>query len=72
MEPRLKEMMAARRQKVEEFRRRGINPYGQRYIRTHSAKDVKSNFEALEGSQVSVAGRIMSKRTHGKAGFMHI
>lgn len=65
-------MMAARRQKVEEFRRRGINPYGQRYIRTHSAKDVKSNFEALEGSQVSVAGRIMSKRTHGKAGFMHI
>lgn len=72
MEPRLKEMMAARRQKVQEFRRRGINPYGQRYIRTHSAKDVKSNFEALEGSQVSVAGRIMSKRTHGKAGFMHI
>lgn len=36
---------------------------------THHAQDIKDNFDALEGSEVRVAGRLMSKRGMGKVSF---
>jgi lysyl-tRNA synthetase class 2 len=48
----------------------GLNPWEQvRYDRTHSAADVVASYDALEGQEVAVAGRIMARRVHGKAGF---
>ena len=48
---------------------KGIEPFGRRYAYTHHAKDVIDNFEELEGKTVSVAGRLMAVRGHGKASF---
>jgi lysyl-tRNA synthetase, class II len=52
----------------------GTNPYPYRFGRTHHSAQIKANFEALAsaGETVSVAGRLMSKRPHGKACFGHI
>ena len=48
----------------------GRDPFGEvRYDRTHMAADVEANYDELEGKEVSVAGRLMAKRLHGKAGF---
>ena len=40
--------------------------------RTHTSQEVKDNYEKLEGTQVIIAGRLMSKRVHGKAGFSDV
>ena len=47
----------------------GIEPFGGRYVRTHLAQELLDNFESLEGTEVSIAGRVMSLRVHGKAAF---
>ncbi len=68
-----------RREKAEEIRNKGIDPFGQRFDRTHTSKEIKDLYmdktsEELEKMdiRVKVAGRIMTKRGKGKAGFMHI
>lgn len=68
-----------RRQKMQELRDNGIDPFGQRFERTTNALEIHSRYqdytkEQLEEMQVkvAVAGRIMTKRGKGKAGFMHI
>jgi len=58
--------------KIEELLEQGVEPYGDKYEVTHYSQDIQTNFAALEGKPVSVAGRIMTKRGHGKAGFAHI
>jgi len=58
--------------KLRQFREFGIEPYADRYHKTHMAQEIKDRFEELEGQQVSVAGRIMSKRDQGKTIFTHI
>jgi lysyl-tRNA synthetase class 2 len=63
------EQVTLRRHKVDSLRERGVSPYGQRYERTHLCGAVKDSFAELEGSEVRVAGRLMSIRTHGKASF---
>lgn len=68
----LNEMMQVRREKLAEMRNRGVEPYGSRFERTHTAYDVINNFGELENKPVVVAGRIMSKRGMGKATFAHI
>ena len=51
----------------------GRNPFHvSRYDRTNYSTDIKNNFEAFEGKVVKLAGRIMSKRIQGKAGFIDI
>jgi lysyl-tRNA synthetase, class II len=59
-------------EKLELFRQANIEPYADRYVRTHKALEILECFESLEGQDVSVAGRIMSKRDQGKVIFMHI
>ncbi len=68
-----------RRQKMEELRAKGIDPFGHAYTRTHHSRQLQKLFgdktkEELEeiGEHVSIAGRIMSKRRMGKIGFMHL
>ncbi len=75
----LTEQEQVRRNKMEEIRSKGIDPFGERFDRTHTSKKIieeygAKNNEELEADPVSVrvAGRIMSKRGKGKAGFMHI
>lgn len=58
--------------KVKQLREQGIEPYGEKYAVTHSSAEVVGEFAALEGKIVSVAGRIMTRRGHGKAGFAHL
>mgnify|MGYP002225093450 FL=1 len=40
-----------------------------KYDVTHHSKEIKDNFEELEGKEVAVAGRLMFKRVMGKASF---
>jgi lysyl-tRNA synthetase class 2 len=72
MDLELNELMKARRQKLDNLLSEGIDPFGQRFDRTHHAAEVIENFETLQGQEVVVAGRIMATRGHGKAGFAHI
>ena len=65
--------VVVRRQKLEELRAEGHDPFAiTKYDRTHHSSDVKDNFDSLEGKEVSVAGRLMSKRIMGKASFCHV
>ncbi|CAA7599928.1 Lysine-tRNA ligase [Acididesulfobacillus acetoxydans] len=66
------ELWQVRLDKIEMFRAKGLEPYADRYVRTHMAQDIIENFADLEGQEVKVAGRVMSKRDQGKVIFMHI
>jgi len=56
--------------KLDDLRAKGRDPFLQaRYDRTHTCAAVAEKFDELQGSVVRIAGRIMSKRDHGKAGF---
>lgn len=75
----LNELLQIRRQKLDELRQLGIDPFGQKYERSHTAKNIlqQYNNDSKEELQekaihVSVAGRIMQKRGMGKAAFAHI
>ena len=56
--------------KLEKLRAKGINSYGQRYLRSHAISDVLKDFK--EGVKVVVAGRLMARRIQGKVGFMDL
>jgi len=69
----LNEQKMFRRQKLFDLQEQGEDPYQiTKFSKTHSAKEVVENFDALEGTVVTVAGRMMSKRDMGKASFLHI
>lgn len=69
----LTDVLRVRREKLAELQAAGKDPFQiTKYDRTHSSEDVKNNFDALENKEVSVAGRIMSKRVMGKASFCHV
>lgn len=66
------ELKQVRLDKLGELRDMGIDPFGTRFERTADANQIKDNFDTMEGQTVKVAGRIMSKRRHGKAGFANL
>ncbi len=69
----LAEQARIRREKLNKFITEGNNPYEKtKYAVTADSASVKGNFEQLEGKEVSVAGRLMSRRIMGKASFSHI
>ncbi|MCG0276713.1 MAG: lysine--tRNA ligase [Thermosediminibacteraceae bacterium] len=72
MEFEANDIIKARIKKMEELREMGVNPYGQKYLRTHNCLEIKENFDKLEGAETSIAGRIMAIRGHGKAAFFDI
>jgi lysyl-tRNA synthetase class 2 len=59
-----------RKQKISFWRRQGVEPYGQRFLRTHTVGKLLDNF--CEGERVRVCGRLVSIRRHGSAAFAHI
>ncbi|HHV98327.1 MAG TPA: lysine--tRNA ligase [Clostridiaceae bacterium] len=67
------ELIKVRRQKLKELQENGKDPFKiVKYDVTSSAAYIIENFEAMEGKEVSLAGRIMSKRGMGKASFCDI
>jgi lysyl-tRNA synthetase class 2 len=66
------ELIASRMEKYSSLCEKGIDSFGGRYVRTHLAQDVLDGFETLDGANVSIAGRVMSLRVHGKAAFCDI
>jgi lysyl-tRNA synthetase class 2 len=62
-----------RREKLAALQAEGKDPFViTKYDVTHHTTDIKDDFDALEGKEVSLAGRMMSKRVMGKASFCNI
>lgn len=61
--------LAARRAKLEEWRGRGVDPFGGRWEVTHHAQEVREAFEALQGGTVRMAGRVLALRRQGRVAF---
>ena len=67
------QLLKVRREKLAGLMESGKNPFEiTKYDQTHHSQEIKDQFEALEGKQVSVAGRLMSKRVMGKASFCNL
>lgn len=79
MSEELNDQLLVRRQKMKNFREAGIDPFGKRYERTHFTSDILTIYDGVpkeeldpQEIEVQIAGRIMTKRGQGKAGFAHI
>jgi lysyl-tRNA synthetase, class II len=75
----LNDQLIVRREKLSELQNKGIDPFGKKFIRTYTSREMNESFEATSKEEleqqnniVSLAGRIMTKRGKGKAGFAHI
>ena len=72
-EPDLNQLRKVRREKLAELQQSGKDPFViTKYDQTHHSQEIKDNYDELEGKQVSVAGRMMSKRVMGKASFCNV
>ena len=67
-------LMKVRIDKMEALKEKGVNPFGQKFVRTHHAQEILDNQEQLiaEQTEVTIAGRLMAKRGQGKAGFANV
>ena len=66
----LSEILKVRREKLAALRAEGRDPFQQtRFDVSHHAQDIKDHFDELEGNEVTVGGRLMSKRGMGKVSF---
>src|SRR5690554_3056629 len=75
----LNDQIIVRRNKMEELREKGVDPFGKRFERTHLSGDLFEIYGDLDreelqekGAEATIAGRVMTKRIKGKAGFAHI
>ena len=69
-EENLSQLTKVRRDKLRELQESGNDPFQiTKYEVNNDSANIKANFDALEGSQVSIAGRLMSKRGMGKVSF---
>ncbi len=73
------EQELVRREKLDFFKAKGIDPFGQKYEVTTNSKEIKEKYEEFSKEElheneefVKVAGRIMTKRGKGKVGFFHV
>ena len=72
-EQELNEQRKIRRDKLEQLRADGRDPFLQeKWDVSHYSADIRDNFEELEEKDVSIAGRIMAKRVMGKVSFIDI
>lgn len=66
-------LMQVRKEKLEKYRSEGKDPFKiTKFNRTHTTKMIVDNYDELENKDVTIAGRIMSKRIMGKASFCHV
>ncbi|UAR94801.1 lysine--tRNA ligase [Staphylococcus pseudintermedius] len=77
----LNDQMQVRRQKLQELRDLGIDPFGEKFERTGTAETLKAQWDQYAKEELAeketeshtvIAGRIMTKRGKGKAGFAHV
>jgi len=69
----LNELLQIRRDKLKVLQEKGSDPFKvTKYDVSHHGQTIIDNFEELEGKEVTIAGRIMTKRLMGKAAFFHI
>lgn len=69
----LNQLLKVRRDKLAELQEAGKDPFKiTKYDVTVHSSDIKENYEEWEGKEVSVAGRVMSKRVMGKASFCNV
>ncbi len=75
----LNDQQIARREKIERLKEMGIDPFGHAFERTSNTQKIKEAFSEHNkdelndlNHEVKIAGRVMTKRLMGKAGFMHI
>jgi lysyl-tRNA synthetase class 2 len=69
----INQLLKVRREKLATLQEGGKNPYEiMKYDVTHHSKEIIENFEEFDKKNVSIAGRMMSKRVMGKASFCHI
>ncbi|GIN88368.1 lysine--tRNA ligase [Heyndrickxia sporothermodurans] len=75
----LNDQLQVRREKMNSIREKGMDPFGKRFDRTHNTQIIKEQYEQFskeeldeKDAQVTLAGRVMTKRGKGKAGFAHI
>ena len=72
----LEDQIAQRKRRRQAWRDAGVEPYGQAFERTHSAAQIRQEFQELtaadEGPVVRIAGRVTAKRDMGKASFLDI
>ncbi|MEF9880286.1 MAG: lysine--tRNA ligase, partial [Clostridia bacterium] len=69
----LSEQEQIRREKLSKLTAAGKNPYTiTKYPQTHESEAILKGFDELEGKEVNVAGRMVSKRVMGKASFAHL
>jgi len=81
MDTNLNEQEIIRREKANHLREQGIDPFGSRFDRTHKTFQIKEAFDQYDAETlhdldpkpiIKTAGRVMSRRVKGKAGFAHI
>ena len=75
----INDQLQVRREKLSELREKGLDPFGKRFERSHLAAEILEKYRELEKEEldtqnisVTIAGRVMTKRGKGKAGFAHI
>src|SRR2546422_9614358 len=71
----LQELMRQRAEKIARWRSLGVEPYAYGFEATHHATELMARGDAVTsepGEPVRVAGRVMTVRGHGKAGFAHL
>ncbi len=68
-EPAAHDFLKTRLEKLHKLAALGIDPWGVPFRRTHAPGEVVNGFAALEGKQVTVAGRVVAWRSHGKTVF---
>ena len=72
-EAQLSEILQIRRDKLKTLQDAGKDPFQiTKFDVSHHAEEIKADYDALEGKDVTVAGRLMSKRIMGKASFAHV
>ena len=69
----LNALLQIRREKLRALQQEGKDPFViTKYDQTHHSQEIKNNYDQLEGKNVSIAGRMMSKRVMGKASFCNV
>ncbi|MDA8352109.1 MAG: lysine--tRNA ligase [Firmicutes bacterium] len=75
----LNELLQVRRDKLDQLREKGVDPFGRKFERTHTAQAILDAFDHLSKEEIQeknqpavIAGRLMSKRKQGKASFAHL
>ena len=69
----MNQLLKIRRDKLAQLQEQGSDPFQiTKYDVTHHTREVKEHFDELEGTDVTVAGRMMSKRVMGKASFANV